>query len=227
MVCESGASVDPPQPGMDAQRPEVRSEFVRWLAADPEAASNIYPKGLRVWGVSLQCKLDFEECHILPTLYLHQCTLKNRINLMEAEIKGLHLTESDVSGRLQGDGITVHGPIDFRGSTFSSEVSLLGASIASELSCVDTKFGCSEDALSRDAATIGGIVLFNYGFESCGMIWMLGTRIVGSIECQDAKFKTSGIALSMDGARSRWALILFGWFQATVLAAALSNRFKM
>jgi hypothetical protein len=198
---ESAASVDPPQRVMGAKRPEVRSEFVRWLATDPKAVSNIDPKGLRVWGASLQGKLDFEECHIHPTLYFRQCTLKNGINLMEAETKGLYLTESDVAGPIQGDGITVHGPIDFRGSTFSSEVSLLSASIASELSCVGTKFNCAQDSLSLDDATIGGNVLFNDGFESSGMIRMLGVRIAGSFECQNAKLTTNEIALSMDGAR--------------------------
>lgn len=198
---ESAASIDPPEPVTGSPRPVVRSEFVRWLATDPDAASNIDPKGLRIWGASLPCKIDFEECHKLPTLYFRGCTLASGINLMEAETKGLYLTESDVVGPVQGDGITVRGPINFSGSTFSKEVSLLGASIAHEFSCVGTKFNCSEDALSLDDAEIASNVLFNDGFQSCGTIRLLGVRIAGSIECQNSKFITNGIALTLDGAR--------------------------
>jgi hypothetical protein len=201
VVRESAASVDPPEPATGASRPDVRSEFIRWLATDPEAVSNIDPKGLRVWGVSLPDKLDFEECHILPTLYFRQCTLKSEINLMAAETKGIYLTECDVAGTVRGDGVTVHGPIDFSRTAFSSEVCLIGASIANELSCVGAKFSCLEDALSLDDASIGSNIIFNDGFESRGMIRLLGARVAGSIECQNAKFTTNKIALSLDGAR--------------------------
>ena len=201
VVRESAASVDPQQPVENAPLPVVRSEFVRWLATDPDAGSNIDPKGLRVWGASLPSKLDLEECRNLPTLYFHRCILTSGINLMEAETKGLYLTESDVVGPVQGDGIIVHGPIDFRGSTFSNEVCLLGASIAHEFSCFGTKFKCLEDALSLDDASIASNVLFNEGFESCGTIRLPGVRIAGSIECQNSKLTTNGIAISLDGAR--------------------------
>jgi hypothetical protein len=173
---DSASSVDPVPPNPEEERLTIRTDFVRWLATDPEAAQNIDPKGLRVWGATLHGKLDFEECRVFPTLYIRQCTLLGDINLMSAEAKGLFITKSDVFGSIQADGITVHGPISLRESTFSGEIRMLGA-----------KLTCQGDALSLDNAKIGNNVFLSEGFESLGAIRLLNTQISGNLECIGAK----------------------------------------
>jgi hypothetical protein len=64
VLTDSAGSIDPIEPALNSPRPDVRPEFIRWLATDHEAAKHIDPKGLRAWGVNLAGKLDFEECHI-------------------------------------------------------------------------------------------------------------------------------------------------------------------
>jgi hypothetical protein len=201
VVRESASSVDATEPAKAAARPDVRSEFVRWLATDPEAAPHIDPKGLRVWGATLPNKLDFEECHLLSTLYLHRCTIPGEINLMSVEAKDIYITESDVAGRVQADGLTVHGPVSFRGSTFASEVRMLGATIQSELSLTSAKFNHPGDALSLDNANVGNNVFLNGEFESVGTVRMLGIQVSGNVECDNAKLKGTPNALILDEAR--------------------------
>jgi hypothetical protein len=55
---DSASSLDQYLPQPDAPRPTIRSEFVRWLATDPEAATYIDPKGLRAYGITLPGRLD-------------------------------------------------------------------------------------------------------------------------------------------------------------------------
>jgi len=201
VLTDSAGSINPIEPALNSLRPEVRPEFIRWLTTDPEAAKHIDPKGLRAWGVNVAGKLDFEECQILPTLYFHRCAFPGEINLMSAEARGIYLTESEIAGSVQADGITVHGPVSFRESKFFSEVRILGATIESELSLTGAKFRASGDALSLDNAIVGNNVFLNGEFESAGTVRMLGARVTGNIECDGAKFYAATNALILDQAK--------------------------
>jgi len=201
VLTDSAGSIDPIEPALNSPRPDVRPEFIRWLATDHEAAKHIDPKGLRAWGVNLAGKLDFEECHIFPTLFFHRCTFCGEINLMSAEAKGIYLTESEIRGAVQADGVTVHGPVNVRRSEFLAEVRILGAIIESELSLTGAKFRGPGDALSLDNSTVGNNVFLNGEFESNGTVRMLGARVNGNIECDGAKFHAPTNALILDQAK--------------------------
>lgn len=84
LLHDSASSEDPPEPGEDAPRPEVRAAFLRWLATDPEAASHIDPKGLRVYAATIPGELDLEECRVNPTLMFRRCDFQGEINLRSA-----------------------------------------------------------------------------------------------------------------------------------------------
>ena len=61
---DSASSLDPEESETSAPRPEIRLEFVRWLATEPEAALHIDPKGLRLYGFTLPEKLDLGKCRL-------------------------------------------------------------------------------------------------------------------------------------------------------------------
>jgi hypothetical protein len=185
---DSASSLDQYLPKADAPRPTIRSEFVRWLATDPEAATYIDPKGLRAYGITLSGKLDLQSCRILVTLDFRQCTLKSEIDLLSAETRGVWLLDSLLDRGIRADGIDVDGPLFLRGSSFSGEIRLLGAKIKGDLECPGAKLNVADgDALSADGAEIGGNVFLCKGFESRGTICLQSAKIGGDLAFLGAK----------------------------------------
>jgi len=214
---DSASSLDPVEPAADAPRPPVRSDFVRWLATDPETALNIDPKGLRLYGMTLPSTLDLQECRITIPLYFFLCTIEGEINLQSAETRGIYLLGCSIEGELSADGINIHGPLFLSGTSFSSEIRLRRAKIKSDLDCKDTKLRATTvDALLADGAEIRGTVFLNGEFESFGTIRLLGAKINGDLDCQDAKLRvTGGKALSADRAEIGGAVFLSGEFESS------------
>ena len=214
---DSASSLDQYLPKADAPRPTIRSEFVRWLATDPEAATYIDPKGLRAYGITLPGKLDLQSCRILVTLDFRQCTMKSEIDLLSAETRGIWFLDSLLDRGIRADGIDVDGPLFLRGSSFSGEIRLLGAKIKGVLDCIGAKLQVTEgNALSADAAEIGGGVFLRESFESCGTIRLLGAKIKGDLSCSGAKLRVKeGNALVADGAEFGGSIFLNEDFESS------------
>lgn len=214
---DSASSLDQYLPKADAPRPTIRSEFVRWLATDPEAATYIDPKGLRAYGITLPDKLNLQSCRILVTLDFRQCTMKSEIDLLYAETRGVWLLDSLLDRGIRADGIDVDGPLFLRGSSFSGEIRLLGAKIKSVLDCVGAKLQVTEGyALSADGAEIGGGVFLRESFESSGTIRLLGAKIKGDLSCSGAKLRLrEGNALVADGSEIGGSIFLNEDFESS------------
>src|ERR1035437_8934679 len=75
---DSASSLDPDMPAANSPRPTIRSDFVRWLATDPEVATHIDPKGLRAFGITLPDKLDLQNCRVLVPLHFQHCTIDRK-----------------------------------------------------------------------------------------------------------------------------------------------------
>ena len=214
---DSASSLDQDLPEADAPRPPIRPEFVRWLATDSEAATHIDPKGLRAYGITLPDKLELRNCRILVTLDFRHCTMKSEIDLLSAETRGVCLLDSLLDRGIRADGIDVDGPLFLRGSSFSSEIRLLGAKIKGVLDCTGAKLRVKEGyALSADAAEIGGGVFLREGFESSGTIRLPGAKIKGDLSCSGAKLRVKdGNALVADGAEIGGSIFLNKGFESS------------
>jgi hypothetical protein len=214
---DSAISEDLPEPDEKAPRPEVRADFIRWLATDPDAAEHIDPKGLRAYGIRLPGKLDLQSCRILVTLDFRQCTMKSEIDLLYAETRGVWLLDSLLDRGIRADGIDVDGPLYLRGSSFSGEIRLLGAKIKGVLDCIGAKLQVTEgNALSADAAEIGGGVILRESFESSGTIRLLGAKIKGDLSCSGANLRVKeGNALVVDGAEIGGSIFLNEDFESS------------
>jgi hypothetical protein len=216
---DSASSADTEAPKADAQRLSICSDFVRWLATDPEAVSFIDPKGLRVYGITLEETLDLRRCRIDCSLDFSRCTFEKDIDLRQVNVRGISLKDSMVEGRFRADRIEAHGSILLLRSKFSGEVCFKGARIRSNLSCAGSIL-CPQNgyALIVDGARIGGNVflrlqeetatrgLHTVGspsldaeikadavdrkcFISMGTIRMPGVRIARDLDCTGAKLK--------------------------------------
>jgi hypothetical protein len=83
-----------PEPEKDAPRPEISAEFLRWLATDPEAAEQIDPKGIRVYGATIPGELDLQECVIVRALDFQSCEIKGKLDLRSATTRGIFVFNS-------------------------------------------------------------------------------------------------------------------------------------
>jgi hypothetical protein len=203
---DSASSLDRDMPAANSPRPTIRSDFVRWLATDPEAAAHIDPKGIRAFGITLPDKLDLQNCRILIPLHFQHCIIKSEIDLRSAETRSIQLLDSSFGGIIMADRINIDGPLFLRGSIFFGEIRLPGAQIKGALDCLGAKLKVTKgNALTADRAEIGGIVYLQQGydlsgtmqgFESSGTIRLLGAKIMGDLSCSGAKLRvTDGDAL--------------------------------
>jgi hypothetical protein len=186
---DSAGSEDLPDPEEDAPRPVVRAEFLRWLAADPEAAPHIDPQGLRVYGATITGKLDLGDCHVRSTLDFRSCTFQGEMILRFAETRGILIFNSSLAQGIRADGVAIHGAFFLRRTESEGEIRLLSAEITGDFSCSGAKLKGKDDALSADGARIGGNVFLDKSFESEGEVRLLGAEIEGDLVVAEAKVR--------------------------------------
>jgi hypothetical protein len=211
---DSASSKDLPEPDEKAPRPEIRPEFLRWLATDPDAAPHIDPKGLRVNAATIPGKLDLRECHVNPALMFFRCDFQSEINLESAETRGIYILDSSLAGGICAVEVIVHGSLFLQRIHSEGEIRLLGARIEGVLHCSGAKLKATGNALSADGAKIDGGVFLNNGFDSEGAIRLLGVEITGNLECDGANLKAKGDALIVDNAKIGGNVFIRGGFES-------------
>jgi hypothetical protein len=208
----------------DVNRPDIRPEFVRWLATDPEAAAHIDPKGILALNITLKCKLDLQNCCVLVPLHFQHCTIKNEIDLRSAETKSIQFLDSSFEEVIKADRINIDGPLFLRGSSFAKEIRLVGAMINGSLDCMGAKLRANGNTLCADRAEIGGFLNLGQGadlfgnpqiFESEGTIRLSGAKIKGDLSCTGAKLKVeNGDALFADNIKILGNAYLYRGFES-------------
>ena len=154
---DSACSLDRPDPANNAEGPEVRAEFLRWLITDPDAAALIDPKGLRVFGSTIVGKLDLESCRKLPMLHIRGCTVRDGIVLEQAEVTGIDLNGSTLQKGLEADCVVVHGPLFLHNVQSPGAIRLLCARIEGNLECTGAKLALpARTESSAEEADQGG-----------------------------------------------------------------------
>jgi len=212
---DSASSEEFPDPGEEAPRPEVRAEFLRWLASDPDVAPHIDPRGVRVCASTIPGLLNLQGCHVNPILDFRRCTFQREIVLISAETRGVYILGSSLVEGVSADGAIIHGPIFLMDTQSDGEIRLLGAEIDSQLVCNGAKLTATGNALDADGAKIGGSVLMMDGFQSEGSIRLLGAEIGGNLDCSGAKLAGNGDALVLDGVQIGGDIFLRGGFECS------------
>lgn len=216
----SASVVDPPWPNKKTERPEIRPEFLRWLATDPEAAPCVAPKGIRAFYVTVPGGLDFYGYRIPFPVMFWLSRIDGPVNLQSAETFDLFFLNSEVTGSIVGDRVNVKGSLILRSSRFCGGLFLGGAQIKGDLDCASADFflkgAATErikrgDAISVDYADIGGSLVCKSGFVSNGGICLASTKIgqdllffgsrTGNIDCRGMQLAGDFQWLRMEAAK--------------------------
>ncbi len=174
------------------QPPEVRAQFLRWLATDRDAAAHIDPLGIRVFGADVVHTLELNYCKMPFPLRFDRCELKGEVNLRYAELPFLSFEHCNLDSGLDADGVRIAGDFGLSSSTVKGTVSLIGAQIGGDLACEETTLegedgesGDKGEALVADGLDARNVYLRN-GFSAKGNVSLVGAEISGDFDCSDA-----------------------------------------
>lgn len=198
VLMHSAAAYHLPEPPQAEPRPSVRSELLRWLMTDSEAANFNDPKGIRIWSVTIPSSLDLQSCTILHPVHFLWSTVEAELTFFAAEVPGLFVFGGLLRKGLLADGITVHGPIFIKGAKSDGMIHLIGAEIERNLDMSGTELTGSGITIALDGARIRGSVFMHNGFRSSGEVRMLNARIGGDLGFNGAILTAVGRALSLD-----------------------------
>lgn len=182
------------------QHPEVRADFLRWLATDKDAAAHIDPRGLRVEYATIPSDLDLDYCKIPFPLEFKYCTFREAIRLVSAEVPALNLFQCNTEGVISADNLRVQGHVSLKGLKAKSRLNFMYAQIGGALDCSYATCSGALYALSVDGANIAGDVLLTDGFSCSGRIRFTGAHMGGALYCSAATLNFEDDALTADGA---------------------------
>jgi hypothetical protein len=188
----------------------IRAQVIRWLCSDPEASRQIDPQGIDIYAATIEGRLNLAFVTIPVPFVLRQCAVKDGVDLSYADTRALAFSGS-VLGASGGSPLNASGA-HVRGDMFlndgfraEGEVRLLGASIGGNLVCTGGTFHRpGKDALSADAARVGGTVALDRDFEAKrdfraeGTVRLVGASIGGNLVCTEGTFRNpKGDALNI------------------------------
>ena len=200
-VLRLSAAAEVAYPPDTEEQPEVRAEFLRWLATDKDAASHIDPLGLRVANATVASAIDLDFCKAPFRLRFQHCTLKGGLYLRSAELSALYLLGCKAEEGISADGLRVRGNVFLRDLEGAGTIRLPGAEIGGDLACSGARLSAEGDALSADRAKVTGGVFLTEGFSCAGTIRLPGAEIGGNLDCRGATLSAEGKTLSADRAR--------------------------
>ncbi len=214
VLTHSAGSFEPGFPDAATPQPEVRPEFIRWLATDPEATPLIDPRGIRVWSATIAGRLDLQGCRIPHQLNFLRCQFIEDVWLITTELTALYFLGGEVKKRIVADGISIRGPLFIRNVKSHGIISLVGAQIQRNFDCGGSTLDVEGIALIVDGATIQGSVFLRDGFRSAGEIRMLNARIRGDFGCTGARITATDKALMLDKVIIEGLMSLGGDFES-------------
>jgi len=210
-VAVLGAAV--PEQVTDAVR--VRAGVVRYLALGGCDATPVHEKGVRIVGGWIDGVIDLELCRGVRQLHLERCRIE-AIEAMDCEIDWVFLNGSR-TGALYFQGAQVRGNVFLKNKFHAKdEVSLSGAKIGGQLSCVGGTFeNPGGIALNAQGAKIAGSVILQGRFTANGEVTFSGAEVGGQFECDGGTFENNiGHALVLQGAKIAGGVYLRGGFSA-------------
>lgn len=166
---------------------QVRGALLREILVAPEKAG-LHPKGLRLRGAWISGALDMQGSDCAHDLSLTQCHIAGSIELVNARMRGLHVSGSWMTG-LSADNARLDGALYLRrGTRVEGEISLAGVRISGDLQICD----CVIESQAQDAIFAaqmqveGSVFLGNYPYAGeatsliCeGAMFFASTRIDG------------------------------------------------
>ena len=172
-----------PKAGDNASK--VRAALIRALLLETGNGA-LHSKGLRLRGACVTGALDLQGSEVAHDVTLSQCRLTDPINVINARLRGLHLSGCEMAG-ISGDNADFSGSVYLRsGTVMRGEISLAGARIKGDLQICDARLEADgQDAIFAPSLRVGGsMFLGNYPYsegistlESVGALFFSSARI--------------------------------------------------
>ena len=177
----------------DGERPHevsddliVRAELLRSIFLDHHDDTVLHDKGMRLRGAWISGALDLQGSNCDRDLSLSQCHFTDPINLVNAKLRGLHVSSCRLAG-IAADNAAFSGSVYIRaGSVVEGEISLAGARISGDLQVCDAELiSTTQDAIFAPSLRVeGSVFLGNYPYadgqttlQATGLLFFSSARV--------------------------------------------------
>ncbi|SFR35887.1 hypothetical protein [Litoreibacter janthinus] len=179
----------------------IRGELVRHLLL---RFDGLHDKGIRLRGAWISGILDLQGCDCERDISLSHCHLSHPINLVNARLRGLHLSACLING-LSADNASFSGSVYIRaGTKITGEISMSGARISGDLQICDATIEADrQDAIFAPSLRVeGSVFLGNYPYaETTTHLHATGLLFFSSARVEHDFFVTNtSVSLPPDGA---------------------------
>ena len=184
---------DGTRPGGPDTARTIRADLLRYLILGGCDDCRVDEWGVQLVGAYVTGQLDLSFAMAKGATALVRCHFETRIQALNARFQSLNFDGSFLPG-LMAQGIEVTGHVFLRsGFTAKGEVSLAGARIAGQLSCIEGSFGNEGgDALNAETIEVTGDVFLCDGFTAKGGVSLSGAKIGGQLACDEGRFENEG-----------------------------------
>lgn len=181
----------------------LRAAVLRQILLGAPGAPVLHDKGLRLRGARIDGTLDLQGCDCTRDITLSHCRLDAPLNLVNATLRGLHLSGGVIAGinadnaRFSGslylrDDILVLGEIGLAGARIGGDLQICGAEIRSPV----------QDAIFAPSLRVeGSVFLGNYPYASGetvlktdGMIFLSSARVEHDVFLSNLSVATTDTA---------------------------------
>ncbi|MDT8069202.1 MAG: hypothetical protein ROO76_13635 [Terriglobia bacterium] len=172
-------------PQKSERRPEVRSEFLRWLITDRDAANYIDPLGIFVANATISSSLELQFCSAPWPLIFVSCTFLGDLLLASAEFPTLYVIDCKTDHMIEANGLIAPGGVFLNNLQAGGELHFEAARIGNPFNCQGAKLSLTDDALFATEARFDSVFL-NKGFSCAGRVILLRAQIDGHLSCYGA-----------------------------------------
>ena len=223
--CTTGdAAADDPAKA-DAWGPErtIRAEVLAFLCTDQRAADATHWRGIQVRGARITGRLNLAAANLARRLVLTACDFPDGIDLDDAHLPALDLSESLIEA-INARNLTVAHDVLLRRVIVRGGTMLIGANIGGRLDCSGGRFEppTGTPAITATNLVVKGAVLLRSWtdgtrFHATGEVSLYGADIGGSLDCSGGRFepqKGTG-AITADNLVVKGDVFLRSWTDGT------------
>ncbi|HKD68377.1 MAG TPA: hypothetical protein VKB84_16135 [Candidatus Binataceae bacterium] len=198
----------------------VRSEVLRWLCVEPQAAQCVDLRGITIASARIAGKLDLAYASLRFPLTIANSVISDGIDLTHAETRLIAL-DGSTCGPVTAHAIAVRGAMSLRSLRALGVVDISGAIISDDVHCTEAHL-LHRGAVALDAehSNIGGSLRMDKGFRAFGLVNLRGAAIGDNLDCSaGVLLNRNRIALMANGIKVGGSVILDDRFRTNGMVA--------
>jgi hypothetical protein len=188
------------QPSSWEKSPVLPADRITWVCTDPAASRLVPSQGLWLKGAKIEGQVFLYRATVPFSLTLNQCLLNNGINIRNAKLQELTITDS-CSSRIDARGVQSAENVYMMRTAVFGGLDLIEAQIAGDLDLNGGLVFHSSDleevqkpgvAIDLYDAKVDGDIKLGDNFRALGKVRLTGARIGRSLDCANGKFAGLG-----------------------------------